>query len=111
MKTAELEMISEQLEDRRLTQMWLLKQLLSRGIRTDKATLSRILSGVRGGDKADSVIAATKDIIADYDCGMAAAATRREGKQEIDGDVSTFLERFSRLLKDVATDECCNCLH
>lgn len=107
MAESELEEIREQLKKRRLTQVWLAKQLLERGVRTDKATLSYALSGLRTGDKAECVIANTRNIIADYDYGMEMAAMRRDtGNGEgIAGKTSGFLERLARAIEGAIKSE------
>ncbi len=46
------------------TQVWLIDQLRAQGIITDKTELSSVLSGTRGGPKAETILATAKAILA-----------------------------------------------
>ena len=52
----ERENIRERLRKHSLSYVWLISQLRMRGIVTDKTEMSSVISGVRNGAKADSII-------------------------------------------------------
>lgn len=107
MEESDLEEIREKLKKRRLTQVWLAKQLLECGVRTDKATLSYALSGRRTGDKSECVIENTRNIIEDYDYGMEMAAMRRDVRNDegIAEKAAGFLERFAKAIEGTIKSE------
>lgn len=55
--------IRKALSEKGLTQVWLILQLQSRGVCTDKSEFSSILSGVRTGAKADKVLSESLEIL------------------------------------------------
>ena len=52
----ERENIRERLRKHSLSYVWLISQLRMRGIVTDKTEMSSVISGVRNGAKADSIV-------------------------------------------------------
>ena len=61
------ELIRSKLTDNALPQRWLIVQLGSVGIVTDKSEMSSILAGTRIGAKVDEVIRRSLDILSDYE--------------------------------------------
>lgn len=65
----ERENIRERLRKYSLSYVWLISQLRMRGIVTDKTEMSSVISGVRNGAKADSIIQTANDILDSYEQG------------------------------------------
>ena len=63
----ERDVIRDRLKRHRLSFVWLIYQLEKRNIVTDKTEVSSIFAGTRKGEKADSVLSATKAILDDYE--------------------------------------------
>ena len=58
--------IREQLTQYRLTQVWLIRQLSTIGLLTDKSEMSSVLSGTRLGSKADEILRKSAKVLAVY---------------------------------------------
>lgn len=52
--------------DNSLTQVWLINRLEDKGIITDKAELSSVLSGARKGKKVEKIINSSLQILNEY---------------------------------------------
>lgn len=65
----ERESIRMRLRRHTLSYVWLINQLRMRGIITDKTEMSSVMSGVRIGTKADSIIQTAGEILDDYEKG------------------------------------------
>ena len=63
----ELNAIRERLKNNRLSFTWLIFQLDSKGIKTDKTEVSSIFAGTRTGAKAESIIQEAKVILDNYE--------------------------------------------
>lgn len=50
-----------------LTQVWLRNELEKRGVITDKTEMCSVLKGNRRGDKAESIIKNSVEILEDYE--------------------------------------------
>lgn len=65
----ERENIRERLKKHKLSYVWLIGQLVLRGIVTDKTEMSSVISGTRNGTKADAIIELSMDILDKYENG------------------------------------------
>lgn len=61
--------IRVRLKQHNLTFTWLINQLSMRGIVTDKTEMSSVVAGTRKGDKADTIIQTSIEILDDYEKG------------------------------------------
>jgi uncharacterized protein (DUF849 family) len=59
--------IKQKLRDYSLTQVWLIRQLHRVNIITDKAEMSSILSGTRGGAKVETLLRMSQSILHAYE--------------------------------------------
>lgn len=59
--------IRERLQKHSLSYVWLIAQLNTKGIKTDKTEMSSVVAGTRTGDKADSIIQTSNKIIDEYE--------------------------------------------
>lgn len=65
-RKSNIKFIREAIKDEHLTQVWLINQLELRGIRTQRPTMTSILSGVERGPKTDKIILKSVEILNDY---------------------------------------------
>ena len=63
----ERDSIRERVTRNRLSFKWLIFQLSKRGIETDKSEISSIFAGTRKGQKADTIIQTTSEILTEYE--------------------------------------------
>ena len=63
----ERDSIRERVTKNRLSFKWLIFQLSKRGIETDKSEISSIFAGTRKGQKADTIIKTTSEILTEYE--------------------------------------------
>lgn len=61
------EVIRSKLAENALPQRWLIVQLGSAGLVTEKSEMSSILAGTRIGAKVDEIIRRSLDILSDYE--------------------------------------------
>ena len=66
---AERENIRSRLKKHQLTQVWLINQLVIRGIVNDKTKMISLIAGTRTGSKADAIIELSHDILDKYEEG------------------------------------------
>lgn len=59
--------IKRKLDENHLTQVWLISRLSDKGLNTDKAELSSVLSGVRRGAKVSALLSAADEILTRYE--------------------------------------------
>lgn len=71
MQRAELaDEIRDRVARNALTYVWLIKRLSDHGLFTDKYEMSSVLSGVRGGPKADCILTESISVLDEYEEGV-----------------------------------------
>ena len=66
----ELDTIRDRIKNHRLSYVWLIYHLEKRGIATDKTEISSIFAGTRKGQKVDSIVQASNEILNEYETGF-----------------------------------------
>lgn len=64
---AERKALVERLQDNNLTYVWLINVLSLSGVNTDKSEMSSVIHGTRSGEKADSIIRKSHEILDKYE--------------------------------------------
>ena len=59
--------IKDKLKQFALTQVWLINRLEAKGVITDKSELCSVLAGTRRGNKAETVITVSVEVLNEYE--------------------------------------------
>lgn len=59
--------LKARLQDYNLTYNWLISELYKKGVATDKTEISAVFAGTRKGQKVETILNTTQDILNEYE--------------------------------------------
>ena len=59
--------LKNRLKDYNLTYNWLISELYKKGVATDKTEISAVFAGTRKGQKVETILNTTRDILNEYE--------------------------------------------